>query len=94
MTILDVEQIADLLVATQWAHHQHQERDLGGRYSYEWPAWYADYLLDHGLPELLGRPLEKESLARFLAEVDKKHQAENPGQDWPVFYALRMAEWD
>jgi len=93
MNETELNKLVDLLIATQWAHHEHQERDLGGRYNYGWPAWYADYLLEHGLPEMLGRPLEKESLARFLADADREHRAENPDQDWPVFYAHKMIDW-
>ncbi|HUF39532.1 MAG TPA: hypothetical protein VMN57_13485 [Anaerolineales bacterium] len=94
MNETEIGKLVDLLIATQRAHHEHQERDLGGRYSYEWPTWYADYLLAHGLPELLGRPLEKEGLARFLADAEKRHRAEDPDQKWSVFYAQRMAEWE
>jgi len=31
MNETELNKLVDLLIATQWAHHEHQERDLGRR---------------------------------------------------------------
>jgi hypothetical protein len=37
------------------AHGVYEERDLGGVYAQQWPAWYATYLIEHGIADLAGR---------------------------------------
>jgi hypothetical protein len=39
------------------AHGVYETTELGGVYDQQWAAWYAAYLLKHGLGELLGQAL-------------------------------------
>ena len=45
--------IAALLTETETAHGVYETNVLGGVFDEEWPTWYAAYLLDHGLRDLL-----------------------------------------
>ncbi len=92
MSHVDVNQITDLIVKTSWAHHEYQETVLNGVYNVNWAPWYASYLIENGLGELLGYNIDKETLTKFLVDVDKKYQLEKPNQKWPVYYALQLAE--
>jgi len=83
-------QIAQLLADTQNAHHHYQETQLNGEYNLKWADWFADYLIDHGLGNLLGREVAPEMLAQKLNELDRRQRAEAPEEDWPIFYARHM----
>jgi hypothetical protein len=41
--------VAALLREAETAHSAYETDVLGGAFDEEWPAWYAAYLLDHGL---------------------------------------------
>ena len=56
--------VADLLRETETAHGAYETNVLGGVFDEEWPAWYAIYLLDHGLGDHL--PGARESRCRQL----------------------------
>ena len=53
----------------------------------EWPLWYADYLLEHGLAPLLEAKLLKSDLIYLLVLVDKQQKSEAPGAQWEQYYA-------
>jgi hypothetical protein len=89
-----VNQLFNLFVKTVWAHHEHQERDLNGVYNVNWAPWYASFLIDNGVGDVLGYEINEESLTRFLVDVDKKYRREKPNQEWPVYYAIQLAKTD
>jgi len=45
--------VTALLKETEAAHGAYETNVLGGVFDEEWPAWYATYLLDHGLRDRL-----------------------------------------
>jgi hypothetical protein len=81
--------IAALLRETEAAHGAYETDVLGGVFDEDWAAWYAKYLLDHGLGDHLPGaqgldvPALTAMLTRFAAEYE---QAETTGP-WPDFYA-------
>ena len=92
MTDSDLEQrIASLLEETQSAHGVYETESLGG-YDEDWPHWYAAYLLDHGLRDLLPGIASGESkdLAARLDALNSAFRQGHPGGDWPIFYAKRL----
>jgi hypothetical protein len=91
----DIEaRIAALLRETESAHGAYETEVLGGKRDEEWPAWYATYLLDHGLRELLPGldPSGAKDLGAKLVQLNDDYQRAQPAGDWPEFYARRMAE--
>jgi hypothetical protein len=89
----DLEQkIAALLEETQSAHGVYETESLGG-YDERWPEWYAAYLLDHGLRDLLPGIAggESKDLAARLDALNSAFRQGKPGGDWPIFYAKQLA---
>jgi hypothetical protein len=84
--------IARLLAETGAAHGAYETTNLGGAYDEEWSGWYASYLLEHGLPDLLPH-VDKIGVAQLrsvLVELDADYRREQPGGDWPAYYAERL----
>jgi hypothetical protein len=82
--------LAALLGETGSAHGAYETAELGGVYDQQWPAWYARYLVDHGVETLLDRAVTTDGVAALLAECDEAYKRENPAMSWPDFYARRL----
>jgi hypothetical protein len=91
----DIKQreIANLLDKTLAAHSLHEQRELNGVYDQEWPAWYAAYLVEHGIGELLGNAITAEQLARLLKQYDVEYRAQPRPEGWPDYYAAQLLAW-
>ena len=83
--------VAKLLRETERAHGAYETEVLGGVYDEEWPAWYASYLLDHGLRDHLpDTRLDVADLGERLKQLDASYKQEQPREAWPDFYARRL----
>lgn len=91
MNAPNVTQITHLLVQAGSAHHHFEQTVLKGVYDQEWPAWYADYVIQHGLAELLSTPVTVEQLTHFLAENYEVYKQENSGLGWAEYTAAQIA---
>ena len=91
-----VGSVRSLLERAKKVHIEYERDVLGGAYDEEWPRWYAAYLIENGLPELLvpenKSSLDVERLAALLAGVDVAHRANAPESDWMVYYARYLIE--
>jgi len=59
----------------------------------DWASWYADWLLDLSeLSEVLGTRPVRSNLVHALVELDRRHTAEAPGEQWEPWYATRLVE--
>jgi hypothetical protein len=85
--------LADLLGRTGQAHGAYEESVLGGVYDQEWAAWYAAWAVEHGIGELIGRPIGAEELARFLAATNAELERldPRPTESWAAWTARRIA---
>jgi hypothetical protein len=72
------------------AHAVYEESERGGVRDEEWPAWYAAYLMEHGLAELLPGVEDADTLAAMLTELDADYRREQPADGWPEYYAARL----
>jgi hypothetical protein len=90
MYMIAEQEASRLLAAAGAAHGVYETTELGGVYDQNWPVWYATWLLEHGLGELLMRPLTVPELADALAACDAAHRRERPAQSWPDYYAPRL----
>jgi hypothetical protein len=86
------ESVARLLREAGAAHAVYETTVLGGVRDEDWAAWYAAYLLDHGLKEALPTSglHDVNRLAAALTRLDADYRREQPGEEWPDFYARHM----
>jgi hypothetical protein len=88
-------QIANLLRRTGSAHGVYETSVLNGVYDQDWALWYADWALNNGLPELLGRQFEAEdfnaeSFGKVLFDLNQDHQRVGQGLTWAQYTAQRL----
>jgi hypothetical protein len=83
-----------LLTQAEAAHGVYESSELNGVYDEEWPRWYADYAIEHGIGALVGRTIMAGELADLLrTSWDDLQSAEpRPADSWATYAARRMAE--
>ena len=81
--------VAALLRDAGTAHGVYEANVLGGVYDEEWPAWYAAYLLDNGLDDLLpgAESLDVDNLTAMLARLAADYERGEQASPWPDVYA-------
>jgi hypothetical protein len=81
--------VSALLRETEAAHGAYETNVLGGVFDEAWPAWYAAYLLDHGLRDHLpgGESLDVANLAAILAQLAVDYEQGDKASPWPDVYA-------
>lgn len=89
MQELDEAAVAGLLGRAGAAHDVYEEGELGGVYDQQWPQWYAAYLVEHRLGDLVCATLTAGEVAAWLSACDAAYKAEHPSVGWPTFYARR-----
>ena len=87
------EAVAALLRETKKAHVAYETNVLGGVYDEAWPAWYAAYLLDHGLSDQLpgAERLDVANLAAELVRLAADYERGEQSRPWPDVYAQGLA---
>ncbi|MFN8456324.1 MAG: hypothetical protein U0401_16925 [Anaerolineae bacterium] len=85
-----VNQIAQLLSQAGSAHHVFEQTVLKGVYDQEWPHWYAEYVVEHGLGQLLEREVTVEQVSRFFTENYEVYKKENSVLGWADYTAQHM----
>lgn len=86
----DEAEVVALLGRAGAAHGEYEVRELGGVYDQQWPQWYAAYLVEHGLRELIGVTVTVDEVSAWLSACDAAYKAERPSVGWPTFYARRV----
>jgi hypothetical protein len=92
---IQLEKVRILLAQAKQVHIGYEADALGGKYDEEWPRWYAEYLLENGLSDLLAlgkSNVDVDRLASLLADADVKHRADAPESDWMPYYARYLIE--
>jgi hypothetical protein len=89
-----IEAVQALLSETEAAHGEYESSQLGGVYDEAWPQWYASYAVEHGMADVLGRPVTAQSLAEQLTSGWAAYQALDPApvEPWGMFIARRIAK--
>ncbi|MBN2502106.1 MAG: hypothetical protein JXB38_15085 [Anaerolineales bacterium] len=85
-----VSQLVSLLTKTGAAHRDYIENIEKVDVDYRWPVWYAAYLLDHDLEEILGVEIDRTSLAGFIAEMDGVYKESSSEESWQEYYAQKL----
>ena len=89
--------IEALLVETEAAHAVFERDELGGvvngRREGPWTAWYANYAVDHGLGEALGREVAASEVAAFMTTAwdEVTASGSKPDAPWSTWMARRLA---
>lgn len=88
-----VAAIEALLAETQAAHSEYERTELNGVYDREWPRWYAEYAVGHGIGGLLDRAVTADELSSFLARTWEEFQRADPKPPdaWGPYTARRLA---
>ena len=81
--------VATLLREAETAHGAYETNDLAGVYDEAWPAWYAAYLIEHGLSDHLpgAERLDVATLAAMLARLAADYERGEQTSPWPDVYA-------
>lgn len=93
MTTDQIRALEALLAQTESAHGVFETTALKGVYDEAWPRWYAQYAIDHGIGDLLGRAVTVDQLARFLATSwdEVEHDEQRRSEPWPTYTARGLA---
>jgi hypothetical protein len=85
--------ISALLQRAEQAHGVYEATELGGVYDRDWPRWYAEFAIEHGLAALLGRPAPLDRVASFLgaAYADFDRADPKPTEGWAAYIGRRIA---
>ena len=84
--------VATLLREAEQAHGVYEQTALGGVRDEDWPTWYANFLLQHGLAALLpgAETAGTEKLAALLREFAAGYDQSGTDVPWPDVYAGRL----
>ncbi len=89
-----VPSVGALLGEAEEAHGVYETNELGGVYDEAWPAWYARWLVDHGLGHVLGREVSADRLADLLRGSFEDFKTLDPSTagSWAAYTAQRIAD--
>lgn len=85
------QRVQALLIGAGQAHGLYEASELGGEHDEAWARWYADWLIKHGLNDILGQTYGVESLSLALIAMAKAHKNSSlPRNQWVDFYASTL----
>ncbi len=86
------ESLSTLLTEAEDAHGVYETDVLGGVYDEAWAGWYAHYLANHGIGELIGRDVDADELGRVLTETFDEYKAAGVAarESWADWTARRL----
>jgi hypothetical protein len=87
-----VKLISGLLNQANSAHHNFEQKVLEGGHDEQWFDWYTDYLIGHGLDNLLGNELATELLSRLLLESAEESRQKGTKLTWAEFTARKIVK--
>ncbi len=86
-----VTAIAALLHRAGTAHGKYETEELNGVYDQNWPIWYAQWVVEHGVNDLVEQPVSAERLSATLYAINEQHKRTDKHQSWAEFTAERLA---
>jgi hypothetical protein len=86
-----IPKISALLAQASSAHHQYEQTILKGL-DQDWPTWYANYVIQNGLVELLNQPVTVEQISQFFRQRNEDYEREHTAQDWADYTAQKIIE--
>jgi hypothetical protein len=87
-----IKEVEFLLSMAGNAHHSYEKKVLNGRADEQWAEWYADYLIGHGIDNVIGDRLAAEILTRFLLETERERLSDATRLNWTEFAARKLVD--
>jgi hypothetical protein len=87
-----IRQLTDLFHQADAAYQEYEEKVRHGDRDIQWPEWYAEYLIGHGLDLLVEDRLSEDLLAGFLLRSRADHKASPAVITWEEFAATRIVD--
>lgn len=87
-----LKQITGLLNRAKEEHGEYEASALNGVYDQEWDLWYASWLVEHGINDLLNVDLQSTDLATLLSDLYKQYQDAGEPGDWADYTAEQLIE--
>ena len=82
-----VTRIEELLSRAGEAHHKFETEALKGVRDEKWALWYAGWLVDNGLHDVVAARRKPEEWAKVLTRLAEEHKKAGTDQPWNRFYA-------
>ena len=94
MEVDRADAVRDLLLEAERAHATYESLDLGGVRDQEWARWYGEFVLEHGLEDVLGHRIPLDQVGPFLASafVEFEQQEPKSADGWAGHVARRIVE--
>ncbi len=89
---LNVARIATLLTQAGAAHHEYEQTQLKGKTDGAWADWYAEFLVKHGVQDIVGAQVTARQLSQGLIQATDSHRKEQSGLAWVEYAATKIAE--
>lgn len=83
--------LAASLTQARNADRAYKQTVRKGVYDEDWAAWYADYVIQQGLGNVLNQSVTREQVSQFLSEIYQGYQQENSTQTWADYTVEQMA---
>lgn len=92
MVAARTEAVTTLLEKTVEAHEEFEEKHLHGSYDKKWAHWYAEYVIKHGMCNVIGQSLTTEQIERFLADSADEFEGIDPAlpEPWATYTARKI----
>ena len=87
-----VDYVTALLIRAEKAHGAYETTELNGVYDEQWPRWYADWAVGHGVGTTLGHDVTADRLADLLAGGYGEFEQldPTPAEGWAAYVARRI----
>lgn len=82
--------LEQLLRSASSAHGEYEEKVLNGVYDEDWSRWYAGWVVEHGLNELVAQSLGVERWSQILSELNEQYKQTDQQQSWAAFTAQEL----
>ena len=87
-----LKQITRLLERSQTEHKEYEASVLNGVRDEEWDMWYAAWLVEHGINDLLNADMQSSDLATLLTDINNQHQDGDQSKSWAEYTAEQIVE--
>src|SRR5688500_12968553 len=85
-------QIVALLNKAGEEHGEYERSTLNGDYDTDWSSWYAAWLVEHGINDLLNSDMISSDLADLLADIHELHQQTSQRLGWAAYTAQKLID--
>jgi hypothetical protein len=81
------QQLMQWLQMAASEHHTYETTVLEGVHDAQWPEWYARWLIEQRLNEMLETELTAEALSQQIIEINAAYEQSDKSESWNTFTA-------